>query len=247
MASEHLIFYRDTGGGNAFLGAPQQLGSSNGAAGTAVVTRAWRSLLKRRTERNQLTASSNFQVFKGIVSNRDPAALFPLMPPSNLIYRIRAGVAAEYVSGAGVSRVGWGVMKTWRETLLGAPSAALDPGFIGFLWYQVGASSVNWRAVAADHAGTNLFDVDTGKVAPDVPYNMRIDFDNRLGERKILWFIDEVEVASFTPGDGVLGGTDGATMRMGLGINAAAGNVCAGHYEMLGEIGWELLVQEGGS
>lgn len=190
------------------------------------------------------TGASHYQTFNGIVSAHDPAALFPLMPPSNLLYRIRAGIAAEYVSGAGVSRVGFGVTKLWSNLLLGAPGAALDLGFIGFLWYQIGSTPVNWRAVAANHLGENKFDTDTGKVAPDQPYNMRIDFDARLGARKILWFIDEVEVASFTPGDDVLGGTNTITW-MGMGVNAQQGNVCAGHTEMLGQIGWELIVQDG--
>lgn len=244
--TEHLIYYRDTGGGNSLLGSPVQTSSSNGAAGTDVTTRGWRSTLKRMTRRTELTASNNFQSWQGITAQHDPAALFPLSAPTGLIYRIRAGVAAEYVSGAGVSRVGFGVMKSWKETLLGAPDASLDPGFIGFLWYQEGGTAVNWRAVAANHAGDNKFDEDTGKTAPDVPYNMRIDFISRVGTRKIVWYIDEVEVASFTPDNEELGGSATVTMRMGVGVNAQGGNVCAGHSEMLGQIGWELLVQEGG-
>ena len=244
--SEHLIYYRDCGGGKFIIGAPQQTSASNGASGIDTTTRGWRSALKRMTARKELAASSDFQVWEGITAQHDPAAFYPLMPPSNTIYRIREGLACEYVSGPGVSRVGWGVMKNWREILLGAPGALLDPGFIGFLWYQVGSTPTNWRAVAGNHAGVNKYDQDTGKVAVDVPYNMRIDFINRLTERKIVWFIDEVEVASFTPGDDVLGGSVVSDMRMGLGVNAEAVNVCAAHYEMMGGsgAGWELLVQE---
>ncbi|KKK75272.1 hypothetical protein LCGC14_2875370 [marine sediment metagenome] len=242
--SEHLIYYRDCGGGKFIIGAPQQTGSSNGASGTDLTTRGWRSSLKRMTKRKQLTASSNYQVWEGHTAQRDPAALYPLMPPSDMIYRIREGIACEYVSGAGVSRVGWGVMKNWSEALRGAPAGLLDLGFIGFLWYQVGSTPTNWRAVAADHAGTNLFDQDIGKIAVDVPYNMRIDFISRVDERKIIFYIDEVEVASYTPADDVLGGSETAAMRMGLGVNAQGGNVCAAHSEMMGDAGWELLVQE---
>jgi hypothetical protein len=199
------------------------------------------------TRRTQITGLGvfNYQVFEGATPARDPAAFYPLMPPNNMLYRLRGGVAAEYVSGTGVSRVGFGVMKGWSNLLRGAPAADLDLGFIGFLWYQVGSTPTNWRAVAANHAGDNRFDVDTGEVADGVPYNMRIDFDGRLGQRTIKYFIDEVEVASYAPLAGELGGSTVAAIRVGFGVNAQNGNVCAGHYEMMGAAGWELLVQEG--
>ncbi len=244
--SEHLIFYRDTRTSKALLGTAAQTGSGGpGGHGSSSVSRGWDSTLKRMTVRDQVTATGNshYQTFSGVSAQHDPSALFPLMPPSNILYRIRAGIAAEYVSGAGISRVGFGVVKTWSNLLLGAPDAALDLGLIGFLWYQVGSTPTNWRAVAANHAGANKFDSDTGLVAPDTPYNMRIDFDGRLGKRHIKWFIDEVEVASFTPGDDALNGSDPGTL-MGMGINAQKDNVCAGHAEMLGETGWELIVQD---
>jgi hypothetical protein len=245
--SEHLIYYRDAGSGKQLIASNATTGGAGpGGHGSSAITKGWRSTLKRMTQRLEVTATGNqnYQISDGMVSMHDPAALFPLMPPSNLIYRIRQGIAAEYVSGAGVSRVGFGIMKSWSNLLVGAPGAALDLGFIGFLWYQVGSTPVNWRAVAANHAGDNKFDVDTGKVAPDQPYNLRIDFDARPGQRKILWFIDETEVASFTPGDGVLGGTDLGTLIQ-MGINPQQGNVCAGHTDMLGENVWELLVRGG--
>ena len=248
MPTEHLIYYRTSGGDKKIVGSPPQTSSAGpGGGGSSVTTRGWRSTLKRMTRRDEVTGfgAAHYQVWQGITAQHDPAAFFPLMPPNNMIYRVRGGIAAEYVSGTGVSRVGFGVMKNWKETLLGAPAALLDPGFIGFLWYQSGSTSVNWRAVAGNHAGDNKFDQDTGQTAPDVPYNMRIDFDGRIGKRVITWFIDEKQVASFTPGDDVLGGGDVARMRMGLGVNSQNGNVCAGHSEMLGQIGWELMVQEG--
>lgn len=249
MASEQLTYYRDSGAGNAFVGEPDQVSSTGpGGGGTALITRGWDTTLKRMTRRLQITGTGafNFQQFDGINSDRDPAAFFPLMPPNNLIYRIRAGIAAEYVSGTGVSRVGWGTMLSWSNLLLGANAAAVaDDAFIGFLWYQVGATSVNWRAVAANHAGVNQFDKDTGLIAPDVPYSMRIDFDGRIGKRNVKWFIDEVEVASFTPGNDALGGSDTAIHRLIMGVNAQNGNVCAGHSEMIGGPSLELIVQEG--
>lgn len=248
MPSEQLIAYRDTGGGNFFVGQAQVTGSSGpGGGGAVVFSRGWDSTLKRHARRAQVTGFGifNFQIFEGATPARDPAAFYPVMPPNNMLYRIRAGIAAEYVSGPNVSRVGFGVFKQWSNLLLGAPAAPLDLGFIGFLWYQVGAASVNWRAVAADHLGVNRFDVDTGVIAPGIPYNLRVDFDGRLGQRTIKYFIDEVEVASYTPLTGELGGVNTGAMRVGVGVNAANGNVCAGNYEMLGGVGWELLVQEG--
>lgn len=250
MASENLTYYRDCGSGKALLGAPSTIGSQGpGGGGVRLTSKGWSALLKRMTRREQITANpgNGYQVFDGANAEHDPSAFYPLFPPNNLIYRIRAGIAAEYVSGTGVSRVGWGVMKGWSDAAgVGAnPTAPADIGFLGFLWYQTGSTAVNWRALAADHAGVNQFDKDTGKTAPGIPYNMRIDFDNRIGKRKILWFIDDVEVASFTPGDGVLGGTSTQALRFGLGVNARDSNVCAGHTQMLGEHGWELLVTDG--
>ena len=222
--------------------------SGPGGNGSLLTARGWDSTLKRQRKRDQVTATgaANFQAFTGVVSQHDPSAFFPLQPPNGLIYRIRDCIAAEYVSGPGVSRVGFGLGISWSNLLLGAPSAALDLGFIGFLWYQVGAVSTNWRAVAADHLGANVFDVATGLVAPGIPYNLRVDFDGRIGQRNITYFIDEVQVAQFTPADGVLGGSSIAQFQLFVGVNAQNGNVCASHFEMMSEGGWELLVQPGG-
>ncbi|KKL25475.1 hypothetical protein LCGC14_2404910, partial [marine sediment metagenome] len=67
----------------------------------------------------------------------------------------------------------------------------------------------------------------------------------RVAYRRISYYIDEVKVASFTPGDGALGGTNPGAMVVAPAVNAQNGNVCAVHSEMLGESGWELIVQEG--
>lgn len=250
MPSEQLIQARDSGGGEDVVGSMSITGGAGpGGHGSVVVTRGWDSTLKRQRRRDLVTGTGvqNYQSFSGLVAQHDPSAFFPLQgPPNGLIYRIRDCVAAEYVSGGGILRVGFGVGLLWSNLLRGAPGQPLDLGFIGFLWYQVGAVSTNWRAVAADHVGTNRFDVDTGKVAPGVPYNLRVDFDGRIGQRNITYFIDEVQVAQFTPGDNVLGGSSTAILNLFVGANAQLGNACAVHYEMLSDGGWEFLVQPGG-
>lgn len=249
MATEQLIQGRDSGGGEDVVGQMSITGGAGpGGHGSVVVTRGWDSTLKRQRRRDHVTGSGaqNYQSFSGLVAQHDPSAFFPLQPPNGLIYRIRDCIGIEYISGAGVSRVGFGVGLLWSNLLLGAPGQPLDLGFLGFLWYQVGAVSTNWRAVAADHLGVNLFDVDTGKVAPDQAYNLRVDFDGRIDERNIRYFIDEVEVAKFTPADGVLGGSSIAALNLFIGTNSQNGNQCASHYEMMAEGGWEFLVQSGG-
>lgn len=185
------------------------------------------------------------QAFTATISDADPANFMPTMPPSNMIYRIRECIAAEYVSGANISRAFWGLFLTWSADLRGAPAALLDAGAIGFLWRQNGAGNTNWRAIAAAHDGTNLFDKDTGKVANLIPYNMRVDIDGRVGQRNIRYYLDEVEVAKFTPANDVMGGTNITDYRLGAAVNAQNGNVCAIHSEMLGEHGWEFYEQVG--
>lgn len=248
MASEQLVMLRDSNGGNAIVGEVSIVGSS-GPDGTLVTTRGWDATAKRQRKRDLATGTgiNHFQAFSGVQQSHDYSALFPLQgAPSGLIMRIRDSVAAEYVSGSGVSRVAFGLGINWSNLLLGAPATTLDDGFIGFLWYQVGAVSTNWRAVAAAHDGTNLFDVDTGIVGPGIiPYNLRVDFDGRVGQRNITWFIDEVQVAQFTPGNNLVGGTDTSPSRVFVGVNAQNGNVCASHYEMFGEVAQLFFVQPG--
>ncbi len=249
MPSEQLIQFRDSGGGEDVVGQMSIIsGAGPGGHGSVVVTRGWDTTLKRQRRRDLVTGTGaqHYQSFEGLVTQHDPSAFFPLQPPNGLIYRIRDSIGVEYVSGAGVSRVGWGVGLLWSNLLLGAPSQPLDLGFIGFLWYQVGAVSTNWRAVAADHLGANLFDVATGLVAPGKVYNLRVDFDGRVGERNITWFIDDVQVAQYTPADDVLGGSSNAGLELFVGANSQNGNACASLYEMMGEGGWEFLVQPGG-
>jgi hypothetical protein len=247
--SEHLIVLRDCGGAKPLLGNNSITSSDGpGGNGSVVHTRAWNAALARQTHRVQTTATGifHFQAMNAVIVQADMGGLMPLMPPSDQIYRIREGIAGEYVSGPGVSRVFWGLFKTWTDDLLGQPGMALDPGAIGFLWWQDGAVGTNWRAVAADHAGNNRFDVDTGKPAQLIPYNFRIDFDGRVGERKILYYVDEVLVATYTPDDDELQGTLTSQVKLGMGVNAENGNVCAGHKQMLSEHGIASIIQTGG-
>ncbi|KKL57741.1 hypothetical protein LCGC14_2232410, partial [marine sediment metagenome] len=94
--SEHLVYYRDCGTTKRLLGNPGIVGSS-GPDGTVDDTRAWRSTLKRQTRRVEVTGTGIFhmQAYYGVTPQRDPSGFMPLMPPTDMIYRIREGIAAE--------------------------------------------------------------------------------------------------------------------------------------------------------
>ena len=138
MSSEQLIFLRDSGGLNAVVGdASVTAGSGPGGNGSLVTTRGWDATMKRQRRRDLVTGTGifNFQAFSGFQMAHDYAAMYPLQgAPNGMIVRMRDTVGCEYVSGAGVSRVGFGLASAWSNLLLGAPAAVLDDGFIGFLW-----------------------------------------------------------------------------------------------------------------
>ena len=131
-------------------------------------------------------------------------------------------------------------MLDWSSLLVGFPGAALDLGFIGFLWHQGGAVATNLRAVAANHLGVNRFDVTTAIAAvvttTPVFHNLRLDFHGV--SRTIIYYINEVVVATYTPVAGDLGGGSTVAYRFGLGVNAQDGNVCSGFRDTIGGAGW---------
>jgi len=246
--TEFLVSLQDQAVRN-IVGNPTLIsGTGPGGSGTAPITEGWNNTYKRMLREIDLTATgpSHFQRFDGIVPYRKADAMMPPNPPTDMIYRVRETVGAQYVSGAGVSRVGWGHTIGWSNNFPGAPPAGnLDPGFIGFLWYQVGATVANWRCKAAANDGTFLFDFDTGLPGDGVIYTLRIDIDNRLGQRNIKYYVDEALVATFTPASGVLGGIDTSDPRFGIGINCQQGNRALALHGMLGQQGHEYFVQTG--
>ncbi len=229
------------------VGTPTILGASGpGGCATVVVTEGWNATMKRMMRVVDMTATSNCQNYTGVVPQRTAEGMFAPNPPTDMIYRLRETVGAEYISGAGVSRVGWGQVMTWSHLFPGAPPAGnLDPGFIGFLWYQTGSTVANWRCKAAGNDGTFLFDFDTGLPGDGFVYNLRMDLDNRIGQRNIKYYVDEELVATFTPADDVLGGTDTSDRRFGIGINCQAGNRARAFHAALSETGLQYFVQTG--
>lgn len=229
------------------VGSPTLVGSAGpGGCSTTVITEGWNATHKRMLREVDFTASSDCQRYDGIVPSRTAEGLFPPNPPTDMVYRLRDTVGAERVSGGGVVRVGWGQVMTWSHLFPGAPPAGnLDPGFIGFLWYQTGATAANWRCKAAANDGTFLFDFDTGMPGDGFIYNLRMDLDNRIGQRNIRYYMDEQLITTFTPANDVLGGTDTSDKRFGLGVNAQAGNRLRAFNQMLGKEGVEYFVQTG--
>lgn len=244
--TDFLVEYQDAALNN-IVGTPSVLGSTGpGGCAAIVITEGWNATHKRMLREIDMTATSNCQRFDGVVPWRTAEGMMPTQPPSGLIYRMRDQIGAEYVSGAGVSRVFWGQVMTWSHLFPGAPPAGnLDPGVVGFLWYQTGATSANWRCKASANDGTFLFDFDTGLPGDGPLYNFRIDLDGRLGQRNIKYFVDEVLIATFNPPDDVFGGLNTSDRRLGLGINCQAGNRAIARHGMLGLAGWQHFIQSG--
>ena len=217
--------------------------SHPGGNGSVVFTEGWDSVTNRMRRRALVTGTGifNFQSFEGTVPDYFFAGQYPPFAVSadSFKVRIQDEVGFEYVSGVGVVNAAWGIMINFSNLLLGAPAGTLNDGHIGFQWFQTGNNPTNIRAVAAADDGTNLFDADTGiaAVVGTIPtmHHLRVDFNFVAGT--IEYYIDQMLVATFTVGSGVLGGTSVSNYRYGVGVNAANGSACAGHYAVLGEPG----------
>jgi hypothetical protein len=245
-STDFLVEYQDSALNN-IVGNPTIIGSTGpGGCSTLVNTDGWNATYKRMLREIDMTASSNCQNFDGVVPWRTAEGMMPAQPPSGLIYRVREEVAAEHVSGGGVSRVFWGQVMTWSHLFPGAPPfSTTDPGMIGFLWYQTGATAANWRCKASANDGTPLFDFDTGLPGDGPLYNFRIDFDGRLGEQNIKYYVDEVLIATFNPPDDVFGGLNTSDRRLGIGINCQGGNRARAFHAMVARHGWQHYIQTG--